>query len=76
MEIDLKNTNLLYKTAMNLGVYTENDPALVERVGAYMNLDLNSRVEFVVDEDKKDKFKYPFPSPISIRTILRKFCDF
>lgn len=41
MEIDLKNSNLKYKTAMNLGIYTENDPDLVEKVGAYMNLDLN-----------------------------------
>lgn len=76
MEIDLKNTNLKYKTAMNLGIYAENDPALVEKVGAYLNVDLNSRVELVVDEEKKEKFKYPFPSPISIRSIVGKFCDF
>lgn len=76
MEIDLKNTNLKIKTAMNLGIYAENDPALVEKVGAYLNLDLNQRVDLNVDEDKKEKFKYPFPSPISIRSILGKFCDF
>ncbi|KAL4472596.1 hypothetical protein ABPG74_018545 [Tetrahymena malaccensis] len=76
MEIDLKNTNLKYKTAMNIEIFAENDPALVEKVGAHLNLDLNQRVELVVDEEFIEKFKYPFPSPISVRSILSKFCDF
>lgn len=76
MEIDLRNTHLKYKTAQNLGIYVENDPAFVDKLGNYMNLDLNERVEIIVDADKQEKFKYPFPSPIAIKTILTQFCDF
>jgi NADPH-ferrihemoprotein reductase len=76
VEIDLSGTNLKYKTAQNLGIYVENDPAQVERLGSYLKLDLNERIDIAVDEDKQSKFKYPFPSPISIRNVLSKFCDF
>jgi len=69
-EMDLRGTNIKYQTAANLGVYPENDANLVTKLANFLGYDLNKNVK--VEGAKR----IPFPSPISVRNILTKFCDF
>ena len=66
-----------YTTANNLSVYPENSLESINRLAELLDLNLNA--VFIMKENRNYesgiKFKYPFPTPISIETYLIKFCD-
>ncbi|EGR27716.1 hypothetical protein IMG5_190720 [Ichthyophthirius multifiliis] len=72
--VDIKlNNNSSYLTAQNLEIYPQNDPHQVSQLATYLNLDQNQNVQF---KNFNKEIEYPFPTPISIRNIFGKFCDF
>lgn len=77
VEIDCASAGLSYKTAQNLAVYPENSGSLVHKAADLLNLNLDDvfDLEQNLDGNAKGKFKYPIPSPLSVRTYLTKFCD-
>lgn len=70
MEINLAGTDIKYKTAQNLSIFAENDPALVKEVADLLQINLDSIYKYSTSK------KHPFPSPIRARDILTLFCDF
>jgi len=77
IEFDSGSAGLSYNTAENLVLFPENTPESVEKVAKLLGLNLDEvfTLEENMDSEKKIKFKYPFPSPLSVRTYLTKFCD-
>ena len=77
IEIDNKSAGMKYKTAENLMVFPENTSDIVER--AVKLLGVKPDDVFVLNENKEFddniKFKFPFPTPLSVRSYLTKFCD-
>ena len=53
-----------------MGVYSDNDKDLVEKIARFLNFELDKCVK--VDGNKR----VPFPSPITVRSVLTNFCDF
>lgn len=78
LEINLTNTPIKYLTAQNLAIYPKNREELVQDLAEHLGFNLNKVIKLGYGEDgiSKRKFKYPFPSPLKIRTILTNFCDF
>ena len=76
--IDIKNTPIKYITAQNLAIFPQNTSEIVEELAKMLDLRLDSviTIENIVENKPGKKIKYPFPSPISVRTILTNFCDF
>lgn len=79
LEIDLSSTSFHYRTAQNLGIFPQNTPEIVSELAKVLGFDLDKvlKVENVPSESKSSrKAKLPFPSPITVRSILTRFCDF
>ena len=77
IEIDCASAGINYKTAQNLAIYPENSADIVNKAANKFNLNLDDVFEVTQNPDvpSKGKFKHPFPSPVSVRTYLTKFCD-
>lgn len=77
IEIDCGSTGMSYKTAENLSFFPENCPDMVEKISKLLKIDPDTvfNIKENKDLDKGIKFKYPFPTPLSVRTYLAKFCD-
>ncbi|CAD8086385.1 unnamed protein product [Paramecium sonneborni] len=73
--LDTGREGIEYKTAMNLGVYPENDDQQILDIANYLqeNLDTIYNLELL---QQNNKAKLPFPSPLSVRKILKYFVDF
>lgn len=77
LEIDTTGTNIKYLTAQNLAIFPQNTQEKVEELAKILDYDLSQIIKIEMNADKiNNKIKFPFPSPISIRTILTNFCDF
>jgi len=76
IEIDIKDTPIKYLTAQNLAIFPQNTQEKVEQLSEMLNLDLNQIVKIEPNSKLRKKLKFPFPSPVSVRTILTNFCDF
>ncbi|CAK56687.1 unnamed protein product (macronuclear) [Paramecium tetraurelia] len=72
---DTGREGIEYKTAMNLGVYPENDDQQILEIANYLgeNLDTVYSLELL---QQNNRAKVPFPSPLSVRKILKHFVDF
>lgn len=77
IEIDCGSVGVSYTTASNMSLFPENCPNLVEKATKLLKLDPDTvfTIKENKDMDKGIKFKYPFPTPLSVRTYLTKFCD-
>jgi len=75
IEIDSGSSGLTYKTAENLAVYVENRPEDVEKAAKLLGLNLSDIITLQENKDLDKKAKLPFPTPISVKTFLTKFCD-
>lgn len=77
-ELDLEEakSKIYYETACDIDIYPENTEALVKEAAEYLGLDLQSIVKIEENPGAKLKnAKRPFPSPIRVDTLLRKFVD-
>ena len=76
IELDIpKSSGIKYETGDHVGIWPENDPEEVVRMGARMGLseaDLDKAIDL---KGKDDKSKPPFPTPCSWRTALTFYCD-
>ena len=71
IETDMK---MQYRTAQNLAVIPENNDDNVLEIGEYLGLTLDQTV--VMEGTVGKRGKAMFPTPITVRTILKNFCDF
>ncbi|MBP7557588.1 MAG: hypothetical protein KA821_15030, partial [Chitinophagaceae bacterium] len=60
----------VYETAGKIGIFPENDEENVREVAAIQGYDLELTFQFVATSKK-----HPFPTPITIREALVKYCD-
>lgn len=75
MEIDIsKADGLEYVTADNLGVLPLNASGIVESVAESLGYDLDATFS-VKAARNKDWKGAPFPSPVSVRECLTRYCD-
>lgn len=75
VEFDLGGSNLRYSTGDHVGVLPCNDPALVERAAAAMDLDgvgLDDAITVAVPEDADLPL---LPSPVTLRALLTHHVD-
>ena len=77
LEIDISKTNgkVTYQTADNLGVLPVNDNATVEAIAAALSLDLNATFRLKAAPDKDSKHSALFPTPLTVRECLSRYCD-
>lgn len=77
IEIDIAGSGLTYHTADNLAVLPENTDAAVEAVCSCLGY--NPKEYFLLEPaeagDAGAKFKHMFPTPCTIDTALRRYCD-
>nr|CAG4646861.1 EOG090X027R [Megafenestra aurita]SVE92258.1 EOG090X027R [Megafenestra aurita] len=74
IELDLSNSKLRYDAGDHVAVYPVNDPALVNRFGELLSVDLDTPISLVnIDEDSSKK--HPFPCPCTYRTALSYYLD-
>ena len=75
IELDIRNTSLVYQTADNLGILPMNDKSIVEAIAKALNYDLDSVFKLVPTPGHESKYKSIFPTPCSVRDLLEKYCD-
>eukprot|EP00357_Protocruzia_adherens_P026593 CAMPEP_0115022244 /NCGR_PEP_ID=MMETSP0216-20121206/31417_1 /TAXON_ID=223996 /ORGANISM="Protocruzia adherens, Strain Boccale" /LENGTH=634 /DNA_ID=CAMNT_0002394855 /DNA_START=144 /DNA_END=2048 /DNA_ORIENTATION=- len=74
IELDISATKLRYKTADNLYLFPQNSADSVERLARRAGMDLGKT--FILKKtNPEEKVKFPFPTPITVRSALAKFCD-
>ena len=62
--------NSVYETGGKLGIFPENDEEIVREVATLQGYDLELTFQFV-----NQGSQHPFPTPITVREALIKFCD-
>ncbi|CAM9422888.1 unnamed protein product [Heterosigma akashiwo] len=72
LELGLAGAKLSYRTADNLAVLPQNDPAQVEALGRAQGWDLDRYLELKMHRGHKA----PFPSPCATRWALLAYADF
>jgi NADPH-ferrihemoprotein reductase len=73
IEFDLHGTEVTYHTADNLAILPYNSSDVVEALAASLGYDLN--YVFDVSPIDASEFKFPFPTPCSIRSLLTEYLD-
>lgn len=74
VELDINSSKLRYDAGDHVAVYPVNDPALVNRFGELLSVDLDTPISLVnIDEDSSKK--HPFPCPCTYRTALSYYLD-
>jgi NADPH-ferrihemoprotein reductase len=73
LHIEIDCGTLAYRTAQNLHVFPENCPEKVKKIANLLKVDLDDSITLSQIEENS---QLPFPSPISVKTYLTKFCDF
>ena len=86
IELDISNSGISYHTADNLGVLPHNPSAAVSQFAASLGYSLEQYVAVAPiyrdsdvlsksEEELKKEFKFNFPSPTTVETILTKYLD-
>lgn len=74
LEIDISNRpNLTYQTADNLGILPINDEVVVNKLGKALQYNLHVMIK--LQWRNKSNEKLPFPTPCTVRDVLRRYCD-
>eukprot|EP00828_Plagiopyla_frontata_P025518 TRINITY_DN3266_c0_g1_i1.p1 TRINITY_DN3266_c0_g1~~TRINITY_DN3266_c0_g1_i1.p1 ORF type:complete len:567 (-),score=83.07 TRINITY_DN3266_c0_g1_i1:295-1995(-) len=71
--IEPSDNNFIYKVSQNLDIFPMNTTKKCKEVAQILEIDYQSIVEFV---PKNENQKFPFPSPILLSDVLKRFCDF
>ncbi|XP_018914300.2 NADPH--cytochrome P450 reductase isoform X1 [Bemisia tabaci] len=74
IEFDIDGSKMKYDTGDHLGVYPHNDPALVQKIGDMVGVNLDV-VFTLTNTDEESSKKHPFPCPCSYRTALTHYLD-
>eukprot|EP00560_Eucampia_antarctica_P001944 CAMPEP_0197831550 /NCGR_PEP_ID=MMETSP1437-20131217/10755_1 /TAXON_ID=49252 ORGANISM="Eucampia antarctica, Strain CCMP1452" /NCGR_SAMPLE_ID=MMETSP1437 /ASSEMBLY_ACC=CAM_ASM_001096 /LENGTH=701 /DNA_ID=CAMNT_0043434507 /DNA_START=168 /DNA_END=2273 /DNA_ORIENTATION=+ len=77
MEIDISNSGgrVKYQTADNLGVLPVNSDAVVEAVASALEFDLDATFRLKAAPGQDSKHASLFPSPITVRECLSRYCN-
>lgn len=74
LELDITGSRIRYDAGDHVAIYPKNDPALVNRIGELLNIDLDTVFTMrATDEDATRK--NPFPCPTTYRTALSFYVD-
>jgi len=74
LELDIDGSRIRYEAGDHVAVYPTNDPAIVERMGELLSVDLDSIISLdAIDPDTAKK--HPFPCPTTYRTALLHYLD-
>lgn len=75
IELDIEgNADFKYQTADNLGVIPENEARFVDKLASRLGYNLNQLFS-VAPAPGHDWNGAPFPSPITVREFLTRYCD-
>ncbi len=76
LELDIKDQqDMKYKTLDNLGVFPENDPQTVTDLAAQQGWELDKSFVLKSGTGPDPRSKMPFPTPLTVRDALTRFCD-
>lgn len=74
IELDITDSRLRYEAGDHVAIYPVNDPAIVNRIGELLDVDLDQTFSLInIDEDASKK--HPFPCPTTFRTALSYYLD-
>lgn len=59
-----------YETGGKIGIFPENEEEIVREIAALQGYDLELSFQF-----NSSKIQHPFPTPITVREALTKYCD-
>ncbi len=74
IELDITGSRLRYEAGDHVAIYPQNDPAIVNRIGQLLDVDLDAQVSLINIEEDATK-KNPFPCPTTFRTALSFYLD-
>lgn len=74
IEIDITGAKMRYDAGDHVAVYPTNNPALVEKIGKLLSVDLDT-VFSLNNLDEDSSKKHPFPCPTTYRTALMHYVD-
>ena len=72
IELDSKEAGMTYQTAETLAIFPENRQELVEKLANFEHWELDKKFVLIGNDES---ILNPFPSPITVREALTKFCD-
>ena len=75
LEILIKDTPITYATGDHVGIFPQNDPEEVERLGKRLGITDMDAVFTMTALDPSSSKKYPFPCPTTYRTALTYYLD-
>jgi NADPH-ferrihemoprotein reductase len=75
LEIGIRDTPLSYATGDHVGIFPQNDPDEVERLGRRLGLADLDAVFTMTALDPASAKKHPFPCPTTYRTALTYYLD-
>jgi NADPH-ferrihemoprotein reductase len=75
VEIDIRNSSMVYHTADNLGVLPVNNKSIVEATAKALNYDLDAVFKLIPTPGNESKHKSIIPTPCTVRDLLEKYCD-
>lgn len=76
LELDLTGSELDYEPGDHVGVFPQNNPLEVEKLGRLLNISSLDAVFSMTAIDKLASKTHPFPCPCSFRTALTHYIDF
>ncbi|CAH8523720.1 unnamed protein product [Schistosoma turkestanicum] len=74
IELDLSDSQLVYKTGDHVAIFAPNPSELVEKIGDLLKIDLDELISLDA-VDSYNLIKHPFPCPCTYRHAFMHFVD-
>jgi len=74
IEFNIDSSRVRYEAGDHIGIFAQNKPASVEKIGKMLDVDLSTVIK-LVDLDEESSKRHPFPCPTSYRTALTHYVD-